>query len=68
MFLQKIVNVFGHFEHFMEHAFAFLSLNVPAESRERFCGFEHFEHFMEHAFTFLLLNVPAQSCELYWWF
>ena len=39
MFLQKIVNVFGHFEHFMEHAFAFLLLNVPTESCERFWWF-----------------------------
>ena len=39
MFLQRVVNVFGGFERFMEHAFAFLSLNVPAESCERFWWF-----------------------------
>ena len=55
MFLQRVVNVLGGFECFMKHAFAFLSLNVPAESCERFGGFEHS---VEHAFTFLSLNVP----------
>ena len=39
MFLQKIVNVFDHFEHFMEHVNAFLLLNVPTESCERFWWF-----------------------------
>jgi len=44
------VNVLVVFERFMEHAFAFLPLDVPAESCE---GFGGFERFMEHAITFL---------------
>ena len=60
MFLQRVVNVFGGFECFMEHAFTFLSLNVPASVVNVFGGFERF---MEYAFTFLSLNVPAESCE-----
>ena len=39
MFLQRVVNVFGGFERLMELAFTFLSLNVHAESCERFWWF-----------------------------
>ena len=65
MFLLRVVNVFGGFEHFWSvHSLFCLEMLLQRVVNV----FGGFERLLKHAYAFRSWNILAESCECFWWF